>query len=293
MRPRIKALVARAYRPTTIPPRGDDLVEVEPGVSVPRWMVTSDVEPTESAERFFKRLPGWVDPRGKRTLDVGSGGGHLCILMAQRGARQVVGVDLSEEGLKVATATLRKAGAELPVEFRAYGGDLGELGDERFDMVVSKDSFEHYGAYPGTPDADRMVRDMANLLVDDGILVIGFGPLWKSPLGGHIDTNVPWVHLVFPEEVIFDEFRRVRPPGKTARTFEQGVGVNRMTLARFRRIMTHSGLECLSIRTNVSDHPAVKIMDKLARIPGLEEHFTTSVYGVWRRPPRWRPGVST
>jgi 2-polyprenyl-3-methyl-5-hydroxy-6-metoxy-1,4-benzoquinol methylase len=289
LNPRMKSVVDRVYRMTTIPPRGDDLVEVEPGLTVPRYLVATPFDQAESAERYFRRLPDWLDLTGKRALDVGCGQGELCILMAKRGASRVVGVDLTEQGTELARVTLRKAGEGLPVELRTYGGDLRELGDERFDVVVSKDSFEHYGAYPGSPDADGMVRDMANLLVVGGLLVIGFGPLWKSPFGGHIDTKVPWAHLVFPEEVIFDEFRRVRPPGKTARTFEEGVGVNRMSLARFRRIMADSGLECLSIQTNMSDNPKVKVMREIARIPVLEEYFTHNVFGIWRRPPEWQP----
>jgi SAM-dependent methyltransferase len=265
------------------------LVEVEPGFSVPRYIVTVELDPFESAERFFRRLPEWLDLTGKRVLDVGCGRGELCILMAQLDAAEVVGVELSEQGAELARATLRRADGDLPVEFRSYGGDLHELGAERFDAVVSKDSFEHYGAYPGSPTADEMVRDMASLLVDGGLLVIGFGPLWKAPYGGHIDTKMPWAHLIFPEEVIFDEFRRARPPGKTARTFEEGTGVNRMTLRRFRSIMADSGLECLSVATNVSDNPAVKVMRRVARVPGLEEYFTHNAFGVWRRPQGWRP----
>jgi SAM-dependent methyltransferase len=283
VRPRLKTIVAAAYDLTTIPPLGEDLVELEPGLSVPRYMTEHSIEPFESSRRFFRRLPDWVDVRGRRVLDVGAGTGYLCIAMGRAGAQEVIGVEVTELSCEIARANLRKLDPGLPVEFTSTGGDLKTLGDERFDVVVSKDSFEHYGALPGSPSATEMVQDMALLLNRGGLLVIGFGPLWKAPYGGHIGTRMPWAHLLFPEEVIFDEFRRVRPPGKTARTFEEGVGINRMTLARFREIMAASGLECLSLETNKSDHPAVKVMSKLASIPVLEEYLTNNVYGVWRR----------
>jgi hypothetical protein len=48
--------------------------------------------------------------------------------------------------------------------------------------------------------------------------------------------------------------------------------------------MSESGLECLSLRTNVSESRAIKAMRALALIPPLEEYLTENVYGVWRRP---------
>jgi 2-polyprenyl-3-methyl-5-hydroxy-6-metoxy-1,4-benzoquinol methylase len=256
------------------------LVEVEPGVYVPRYLTMHSVDPDQSSGRFFARLPEWFDLSGKRALDVGCGTGALCIAMAQRGAREVVGVEVDDP--LIARATLKKVDPDLPVRFLDSGGDLKTLDLEPFDVVVSKDSFEHYGAMPNSPDAAEMVDDMANLLVDGGVLVIGFGPTWKAPSGGHINTKMPWAHLIFPEEVIFDEFRRSRPPGKTARTFEEGPGVNRMTVARFGRIMGASGLECLWMGTNRGDHPAYKGMRALAKMPGLKEYMTQNIYGIWR-----------
>jgi len=54
---------------------------------------------------------------------------------------------------------------------------------------------------------------MKQYLKQDGLLVIGFSPLWKAPYGGHIRfmTKLPWAHLIFPEEVIMAERRRFRP----------------------------------------------------------------------------------
>jgi 2-polyprenyl-3-methyl-5-hydroxy-6-metoxy-1,4-benzoquinol methylase len=282
VRPRIKTVIARAYDLTTTPPGPEDLVEVEPGVHIPRYQTMPSVDPTESSRRFFARLPESFDLRGKRVLDVGCGSGDLCIAMAQLGARAVVGVEVTEP--RYAWATLHNTDPDLPVEFFGSGGDLKSLDLEPFDVVVSKDSFEHYGAQPGSPAAAEMVRDMAHLLVPGGLLVIGFGPTWKAPFGGHINTKMPYAQLLFPEEVIFDEFRRSRPPGKTARTFEEGVGINRMTLARFRQIMAASGLECVWMGTNRGDHPAYKVMRTLAHVPGLTEYMTQNIYGIWRVP---------
>lgn len=285
-----KRMAARLYRSVSSPPAPEDMVEIEPGVEVPRYVLQRAEATPAEAKRWLERQPDWVEVVGKSVLDVGCGHGDLCLEVARRGAARVLGVDIAFEDIKLANRKLADEAGDLPVEFRDYQGSLDELGDERFDLVLSKDSFEHYGAFPGTPGPDEMVRQMAGRLVDGGLLLIGFGPLWKAPYGGHIDSNLPWAHLIFPEEVIFDEFRRVRPSGKTARTFEEGVGVARMTFARFREVMEESGLERLDMRSNVGTTSKFKAMRALQRVPGLREYGTQNVYGVWRRPPGWRAG---
>jgi SAM-dependent methyltransferase len=263
-------------------------VEVEPGVRFPGYLVEYASGGPREATNFLTRMPQWLDVRDGSVLDVGCGAGALCLEVGRRGARRVLGVDPATELIRFAEWTLAKARDPLPVEFRAYGGDPAELGDERFDIVLSKDAFEYYGSDGSRPSPELMTMRMAERLRDGGLLVIRVGPLWKAPYGGHIDTWLPWAHLIFPESIIFEKYRRERRPGKTARTFEEGLGVNRMTLARFERAFATSGLECVHFATNVSDHPAVKVMRVLARIPALSEFCTQNVYGVWRRPPHWR-----
>jgi SAM-dependent methyltransferase len=217
---------------------------------------------------------------GRSVLDVGSGRGATCVELARRGAARVVGTDL-----QVAPQAREVIAAEPElaerIEFVETDGTLRELGDEQFDVVLSKDCFEHYA------DPESFVHALADRVAPGGVLAIGFGPLWKSPYGGHIEymTPVPWAHLVFPEDVIMDERRRFRPR-EDARSFaEIRGGLNKMTLARFRAIMDSSGLERVYLATNVSENPAVRAMDVLSRIPPLREFFTTNVYGLWRKPP--------
>jgi GT2 family glycosyltransferase/SAM-dependent methyltransferase len=233
----------------------------------------------ESTRRFFARFRGTFDLAGKSVLDVGCGRGAVAIEAARRGARRVVGVDL-----RIAPQT-RKLVADEPelsgrIELLATDGTLRELGPETFDVVLSKDSFEHYA------DPESLVFTFVRLLEPGGVLAIGFGPLWRGPTGGHIEyvTPVPWAHLLFPEEVVMAERRRFRPDEDGRRYQEMAGGLNRMTLGRFRGIMESTGLEQVYFATNVSENPVVKAMKVVSRFPPLRELFTTSVYGVWRRP---------
>src|ERR671918_2912922 len=76
--------------------------------------------------------------------------------------------------------------------------DGSELDGELFDLVLSKNTFEHVA------DPAAYVDVMRSHVAPGGRVVIGFSPLWKSPLGGHIGfmTKLPWAHLLFPEDVI-------------------------------------------------------------------------------------------
>ncbi|MEA2423557.1 MAG: hypothetical protein QOF55_2656 [Thermoleophilaceae bacterium] len=229
--------------------------------------------------RFLSRLPRDLSFEGRSVLDYGTGTGQTPIIAAQRGARRALGVDL--QGVDFARAQLGERYPELAdrVEYRQIGG-AGELGEERFDLVFSKNTMEHVS------DPDGYVADMAGLLAPGGRLVIGFNPLWKSPYGAHIHfmTKVPWAHLMFPEELVLRERRRYRPEENPSRYEEIRGGLNRMTLARFREVMAGAELEPTYFEVNRNDRPVAKVLDAFSRVPGLREYFAFSVHSVWRRP---------
>jgi SAM-dependent methyltransferase len=237
----------------------------------------------EYQDGSLRRFLGRFDPPlvfARRTvLDVGCGGAVLCVEAARLGAEHVTGVDLNTD---LARVYLKRQDARLvaSVALVETTGDLSELGDQRFDMILSKDSFEHYD------DPEDFVTTIAERLHPGGELVIGFGPLWKSPLGGHINymTPLPWAHLLFSEEVVMAERRRFRPD-ENARTWSEiRGGLNQMSLRRFERIIETSGLERMYFATNVSDNRVVKAMNAVSKVPGLREFFTTNVYTVLRKP---------
>jgi SAM-dependent methyltransferase len=237
-----------------------------------------------SAERFFSRLPAEArDLRGRSVLDFGCGGGSTCVWAAQHGARKVVGADI--QSLALPRRKLEREYPELTdvIEFREVV-EHADFGDEKFDVVLSKNTFEHVG------DPGAYVAAMRSAVAPGGQVVIGFSPLWKSPWGGHIGfmTLFPWAHLLFPEDVIMAERKRFRPD-EDAKRFEEIVGgLNRMTLARFEQVMSDSGLKRRYMEVNAGRQArsrarvwALRAMKILGRIPGLREYFAFSVHSVW------------
>lgn len=232
-----------------------------------------------SDERYLNRMQGHLTFAGKSVLDVGCGHGTLCVRAAFGGAAHAVGVDLD---VSVAEERLRENDSDVAhrIEFVQTTGQLNELAGRQFDLVISKDSMEHFA------DPEDFVQRMASLVKPGGELAIGFSPLWKSPKGGHIDymTKVPWAHLVFSEKTIMAERRRFRP-NENANSFAEIVGgLNKMTLSRFRSIMASTTLEPIYFEHNVGDRPVLKAMSLIAKIPGLQEYFTVGVYSIWRKP---------
>jgi len=196
--------------------------------------------------------------------------------MAQNGAAKVVGIDIDKRRIEFARLKLATVYQSLSsiVEFRL----ADERTDDKFDIVISKDSFEHYA------DPEAFMTTMKQYLEPDGIMLIGFGPLWKSPYGGHIGfmTTFPWTHLLFPESVILRERRRFRPNEKANKFERIRGGLNKMTFKRYSNIVRTSGLEVEYLKTNVSDRRAILIFNVLRRVPFCQEFFTQNVYSILR-----------
>jgi SAM-dependent methyltransferase len=224
-------------------------------------------------------MPDWLDFAGKTVLDIGCGAGVTCLHLARsQGARHVVGVDIEPVAWALENLSKEPELAER-CEFLQVQS-LDEIGKRQFDVLLSQDAFEHYA------DPESFVHELLGHIAPGGLLLVGFGPLWKSPLGGHMGyvTLLPWAHLLFPERVIMVERLRFRPDERARSFAEFKGGLNKMTLHRFRSIMANTGLECLYLETNRSDHPVVKLFRLPARVPPLREYFTSNVYSVWQKP---------
>jgi SAM-dependent methyltransferase len=110
-----------------------------------------------------------LDPQhGERWLDVGTGGGGLAFALARRGA-EVVGVDVSEEGLAHAREQATEQG--LAVDFRR--GNVQELPfeDGAFAGVASA-----FGAI-FAPDHERAAAELARVCRPGGKLGMTLMPM--------------------------------------------------------------------------------------------------------------------
>lgn len=175
----------------------------------------------------------WRELADKTVVDFGCEAGIEAIDMAQHGVRRVIGLDIREEPLKAAREAAKKAGVASACVFTTKT-------DEKVDVVVSLDAFEHFS------DPAAMLKVMRRLLKDDGYVLACFGPTWYHPLGGHGFSIFPWAHLLFTESVLMRWYREYS--GEPAHHFnEVRGGLNQLTVRAFENIVAKSEFEFESL----------------------------------------------
>jgi len=166
----------------------------------------------------------WDEIRGKDVFDFGCGTGKQVIEMAGRGARRVVGLDNNPRLLEIA----QRRAAETGVLDRCT---FATQTDERADLILSLDSFEHFA------DPAAILEAMRGLLKPDGCVHVSFGPTWYHPYGGHFYSVFPFAHLLFTEPALVRWRALYKVDG--ARSIEES-GLNRMTVRRFEQYVAAS-----------------------------------------------------
>lgn len=108
------------------------------------------------------------DLKGKTVLDMGCGYGYNCLDFIRKGAKRVVGIDISEKMLNVA----KSESAHPDIEYgRMNMTDISAL-DIKFDFVYSSLAV-HY-----VEDFKKLTEDIFNILNSGGVLLFS----QESPL---------------------------------------------------------------------------------------------------------------
>lgn len=131
----------------------------------------------------------WNELRGKTIVDFGCESGIEAMDMARHGVGRVIGIDINQDALEDAN----KTAAELGLADRCF---FTTNTDDKADVVVSFDAFEHFA------DPLAILNVIRGLLKEDGYILACFGPTWYHPLGGHGFSIFPWAHMVFTENVL-------------------------------------------------------------------------------------------
>lgn len=131
---------------------------------------------------------------GKRVLDAGCGTAYGTAILAEAGAREVVGVDIAE-------SVLESVRSEMPEAVTLQFGNLLELDleDDGFDLVVCFEVIEHF------EDPQTVLDHLARVLAPDGVLLI------SSPNRGVYPVGNPHHHHEFkPAELTAELQSRLR-----------------------------------------------------------------------------------
>ncbi|MBV8404971.1 MAG: class I SAM-dependent methyltransferase [Gammaproteobacteria bacterium] len=211
-------------------------------------------DPLKDLRREFPDLAKLLHDRD--VLDFGCGFGDQAAAIAREFSARVTGFD-KHPGLVAAAA-------------RRYGHlarFTDQLDGSRFDVVISQDAMEHFD-----DPASAMAR-MAAALRPGGLLLMMFGPPWWAPYGAHMRffCAIPWVQLWFSEKTVMSVRARYRHDG--ARHYEEvESGLNRMSLAKFERLLRKSDLRLVERR-----YVGVRRIQLLTRLPLVRELMTVLV----------------
>jgi cyclopropane-fatty-acyl-phospholipid synthase len=106
---------------------------------------------------------------GQKVLDIGCGWGGMALYLNKVAGVEVLGITLSEEQLKLARERAEATGVSDKVKFELLDYRvLAQQSPGTFDRIVSVGMFEHVGV----PQFDTFFRACANLLKDDGVMLL-------------------------------------------------------------------------------------------------------------------------
>jgi len=224
--------------------------------------------------KFWKRLGGKPNLNNKSILDFGCGHGSLCIDMANSGPKSIDGIDLDESLLNFAKLNLEKNFNQYKNLIKFHKKDLIKNNfDQQFDLIVSKDTFEH------TIDLPKILEKFQSLLKKGGKAYIGFGPLYNFYNGDHgrLNLHLPWFHLLLNEKFIIN---RINKKENLNINRIQDLGLSKYSLAEYKFIFEQSNFKIKYFKTNLSDHPISFIFNALSKIKFLEEICTYNIYCI-------------
>jgi SAM-dependent methyltransferase len=191
-----------------------------------------------------------AEPAGKSVLVAGCGAGTEMLWCLRHGAREVVGIDLVEQGpaaLHGALAELRLAPG-APFSLLRMGIEQAHRLERRFDLVLSNNVFEHLGDLPGAFAACARLVEPGT-----GRIAVFTDPLYYSSSGSHLPTG-PWEHLWGDPAALRQKLLADLPPGHPLHELEltayldEEISLNRMRLGEFLAAIRASDLAILNLR---------------------------------------------
>jgi len=213
--------------------------------------------------RFSAITTEW---HGGRALDFGCGAGGLTFRVREV-SRQAIGIDLDPRKIDFARSVAQSKRIDN-LEFVCYPGDDIPFSDGSFDVVFCVDVIEHL------PTPETFAREFMRLLKPGGWLLLSFGPPWQHAHGKHMWSRLPgwWTHLIFPQAVV------MRVCGFDPRTTYEDLGMFRLTVGKFEKIMRQSGF--LQVFHENKINRAVRWVRNTPVIRGF---FISEVVGIYRK----------
>lgn len=121
---------------------------------------------TPSILSSYKFCYDWLEDhcKDKEVLDYGCGNGVHSIFPAKKGARKVIGIDLSEKSLEIAKKRAENEGLEEKVEFLKMDCEKMDFPENYFDIIFDGGTFSSL-------DLNKALLELARVLKPEGFLL--------------------------------------------------------------------------------------------------------------------------
>lgn len=128
---------------------------------------------------------------GQIVLDYGCGTGIHSICPIQYGAIRVVGIDISDESLKIAKKHAQIANAEEKVHFKIMDCENLEFPDNSFDIILDGGTFSSLNLEKALAELARVLKPDGKII---GIETLGHNPIFnlKRRLNVLLGTRTRW-----------------------------------------------------------------------------------------------------
>lgn len=228
-------------------------------------------EITRDFDSFYGKYN--VDFQDKLVLDAGCGLGGKTVFYAQRGCRQIIGVDMDKTHIEMAKAYATEKGVDNAV-FQIESLDDMSFQSNTFDLIYLNGVLEHVRREIMKP----ALAELKRVLKPGGRVFIEFPP-WSSPYAAHLYDviYIPWCQYLFSDDTLVNATNRLGPPerdGDLSYT-EHFLELNRCTIAEFRRMVSDLDYDIVDI-----DLIVVRKKEFLKKIPFFYKFFINSVHAV-------------
>ena len=122
-------------------------------------------------ERIVKEIPNIKD---MKILDIGCGRGEMVFWAAEKGAKNVVGIDYSSDAIDLSNLSKKHYSTDIQKKVNFKKMDANKLGfpDKSFDGIFMIEVMEHL--YP--EEQERVLKEINRVLKDDGFVLIHTAP---------------------------------------------------------------------------------------------------------------------
>lgn len=137
-------------------------------------LVVSERQPSfadYNGDVFFGAIAS-IDLVGKRILEIGCGSGEISVWFALQGAARVLGIDISEESIRIAHMRKHENALGDTVQFIACPGEMVPEPDGAFNIIFINVALHHL-------EVEQAIRECHRLLAPGGMF-IAIEPLAQS-----------------------------------------------------------------------------------------------------------------